>query len=61
MPITGAGPDTQLVALSPGEYVMTRSAVNRYGSNYFESLNKSVGKISRPGKANNIQLANQGG
>lgn len=61
MPITGAGPDTQLVALSPGEYVMTRAAVNRYGSNYFESLNKSVGKISRPGKANNIQLANQGG
>lgn len=61
MPITGAGPDTQLVALSPGEYVMTRAAVNRYGSNYFESLNKSVGKISRPGVANNIQLANQGG
>lgn len=61
MPITGAGPDTQLVALSPGEYVMTKAAVNRYGSNYFESLNKSVGKISRPGMANNIQLASQGG
>ena len=61
MPITGAGQDTQLVALSPGEYVMTRSAVNRYGAGYFESLNKSVGKLSRPGIANNIQLANQGG
>ena len=30
--ITGAGADTQLIAAQPGEFVMSRGAVNKYGA-----------------------------
>lgn len=59
--ITGAGPDTQLVAAQPGEIMMSKKAVDRYGANFFLDLNKSAGGTNIPKMVNNIQLAQGGG
>lgn len=61
--ITGAGPDTQLTALQPGEVVMNRSAVKALGANNLLNLNRLFGgaNANRPKFAGNIQLAQGGG
>ena len=59
--ITGAGKDTQLVAARPGEIVISKEAVNKYGANFFLRLNKSGGGTNIPRMLNNIQLAAGGG
>ena len=59
--IRGAGPDTQLIAAAPGEIVMSKKAVDRYGANFFLDLNKRAGGTNIPKIANNIQLAAGGG
>lgn len=59
--ITGAGKDTQLIAAQPGEYVISKKAVDKYGPDFFEGLNKMAGASNIPKMANNIQLAQQGG
>lgn len=59
--ITGAGPDTQLIAAQPGEIVMSKKAVDKYGSNFFLNINKRAGGTNIPKMANNIQLAAGGG
>jgi hypothetical protein len=61
MRITGAGPDTQLIAAAPGEVVMSKKAVDKYGANFFLGLNKRAGGTNIPKIANNIQLAYGGG
>ncbi len=61
MRITGAGPDTQLIAAAPGEVVMSKKAVDKYGANFFLDLNKKAGGTNIPKIANNIQLAYGGG
>lgn len=61
MRITGAGPDTQLIAAAPGEIVMSKKAVDKYGANFFLDLNKRAGGTNIPKIANNIQLAAGGG
>ena len=61
MRITGAGPDTQLIAAAPGEVVMSKKAVDKYGANFFLDLNKRAGGTNIPKIANNIQLAAGGG
>lgn len=59
--ITGAGPDTQLIAAAPGEVVMSKKAVDKYGANFFLGLNKRAGGTNVPRMVNNIQLAQGGG
>ena len=59
--VTGAGPDTQLTALQPGEIVMSKSAVNYWGANTLLGMNKAGGGTNVPKMANNIQMAAGGG
>ena len=59
--ITGAGKDTQLIAARPGEIVISKEAVNKYGANFFLRLNKSGGGTNVPKMVNNVQLASGGG
>ena len=59
--ITGAGPDTQLIAAQPGEVMISKKAVNKYGANFFLGLNKKAGGTNIPRMVNNIQLAQGGG
>lgn len=59
--ITGAGPDTQLIAAQPGEIVISKKAVDKYGAGFFLNLNKSAGGTNVPKFVNNIQLAQGGG
>lgn len=59
--ITGAGPDTQLIAAAPGEVMMSKKAVDKYGANFFLGLNKRAGGTNIPRMVNNIQLAQGGG
>lgn len=59
--ITGAGPDTQLIAAQPGEVMMSKKAVDKYGANFFLGLNKRAGGTNIPRMVNNIQLARGGG
>ena len=59
--ITGAGPDTQLLAAQPGEIVMSKKAVDTYGAGYFLGLNKAAGGTNIPKFVNRIQFAQGGG
>lgn len=59
--IKGAGPDTQLVAAQPGEFIISKNAVNTYGSQFFMNLNKESGGTNIPNFVNNIQFAQGGG
>lgn len=59
--ITGAGPDTQFIAAQPGEVMMSKKAVDKYGANFFLKLNKDAGGTNIPRMVNNIQLAQGGG
>jgi len=59
--IKGAGPDTQLVALQPGEFVMAKRAVDTYGPRFFMNINESVGATNIPKFSKGIQFANNGG
>jgi len=61
--ITGAGSDTQLTALTPGEIVMNRGAVRAIGAGNLLNLNKMHGgaNANKPKFTNNIQLAQGGG
>lgn len=59
--ITGAGPDTQLIAAQPGEVVMSKAAVDKYGADTFLKMNRMAGANNQPRFVNNIQLAQQGG
>ena len=59
--IKGAGVDTQLIAARPGEVVMSKEAVDKYGSNFFLDLNRRGGGTNVPRMVNNIQLASGGG
>ena len=59
--IKGAGPDTQLIAAQPGEFIISKNAVNTYGSQFFMNLNKESGGTNIPNFVNNIQFARGGG
>ena len=59
--IKGAGPDTQLVALQPGEFVMAKKAVDTYGPRFFMNINDSVGATNIPTFSKGIQFAQSGG
>lgn len=59
--VKGAGADTQLIAARPGEIMISKEAVDKYGANFFLGLNKSGGGTNSPKMVNNIQLARGGG
>jgi hypothetical protein len=61
--ISGAGPDTQLTALQPGEVVMNRSTVRAVGANNLLALNGMFGgpNANKPKFAGNIQFSQNGG
>lgn len=61
--ITGAGSDTQLTALTPGEIVMNRGAVRAIGAGNLLNLNKMHGgaNANKPKFTGNIQFAQNGG
>ena len=61
--ISGAGPDTQLTALQPGEIVMNRAAVKAIGAGNLLNLNGMFGgpNANKPKFTNNIQLSANGG
>ena len=59
--IKGAGPDTQLIAAQPGEIVMSRGAVSKYGADNLLAMNAAGGGNNTPRMTNNIQMNNGGG
>jgi predicted chitinase len=61
--ISGAGPDTQLTALMPGEVVMNRATVKAIGADKLLALNAKYGgsNANKPKFTNNIQFAAGGG
>ena len=61
--VPGSGPnkDTVPAMLSPGEFVMSRGAVNKYGANIMESMNAMGGGTNRPMVVERIIYANRGG
>jgi len=58
--VTGAGPDTQLVALQPGEFVMSKGAVDAYGADTLLGMNAAAGGTNSP-KMARVQSASGGG
>jgi len=61
--VPGSGPnkDTIPAMLSPGEFVMSRGAVNKFGSDTMASMNAMGGGTNRPSIVNNMVYANTGG
>lgn len=60
--ITGAGKDTQLVALQPGEVVISKKTVEKFGGpEFFLNLNAMGGGKNKPSYTNKVQLAATGG
>ena len=46
--ISGMGADTQMVALQPGEVVMSKKAVDAYGANNLLAMNAEAGGTNKP-------------
>lgn len=59
--ITGAGADTQLIAAQPGEFVMSRGAVNKYGADTLSDMNAAGGGTNKPRDNRGIQGFSGGG
>ena len=60
--ITGAGPDTQLIAAQPGEVVINKRTVDAVGADHFLGLNQQYGGpgANKP-KTATVQTASDGG
>ena len=54
-------PDTQLTALQPGEFVMSKGAVQKFGVDVLQSMNAMGGGSGVPKMMDNIQFASDGG
>ena len=59
--IRGAGADTQLIAAQPGEIVMSRGAVNKFGAGNLLAMNAAGGGSNIPRMNNGIQGFSNGG
>ena len=53
--ITGAGADTQLIAAQPGEIVMSKGAVSKYGAGNLLAMNAAAGGTNKPRDNKGIQ------
>ena len=49
--VSGAGVDTQLIAAQPGEFVMSKGAVQHFGVSTMEGMNAAGGGTNKPKKA----------
>ena len=60
--VTGAGPDTQMIAVRPGEIVVNKETVDAVGADHFLGLNKMFGGAgaNKP-KTAKVQTASGGG
>ena len=56
--VTGAGVDTQLVALQPGEFVMSKGAVDTFGVDTMMDMNAAGGGTNKPRMANVKRVGN---
>ena len=61
--IPGSGPDKDTVPamLTPGEFVMSRGAVQNYGTDTLESMNAMGGGTNLPKRINDVTYASGGG
>ncbi len=59
--VTGAGPDTQVTVLQPGEIVFSKPAVDYWGADKLLAMNKMGGGTNVPKFVNNIQMVSGGG
>merc|ERR1711991_105492 len=61
--VPGSGPnkDTVPAMLAPGEFVMSRGAVQKYGSSTLASMNAAGGGTNRPTMLNGTLYAQTGG
>jgi hypothetical protein len=59
--ITGAGADTQLIAAQPGEIVMSKGAVSKYGAGNLLAMNAAGGGTNKPRDNKGIQGFSGGG
>ena len=59
--IKGAEPDTQLIAAQPGEVMMSRDAVQKYGADTLLGMNAAAGGSNVPEMAEGIQKMSGGG
>lgn len=55
------GTDVVPAMLTPGEFIMSRGAVEKYGTDTLESMNAVGGGTNRPQKMNGVTYANEGG
>ena len=59
--VTGAEPDTQLIAAQPGEVMMSKGAVEKYGAETLLGMNAAAGGSNVPEMAENVQKMSGGG
>ena len=59
--VTGAEPDTQLIAAQPGEVMMSKDAVSQYGADTLLGMNAAAGGSNVPEMAENVQKMSGGG
>lgn len=59
--VRGAGKDTQMIVAQPGEVVISKKAVDKFGPQLFLDLNKAGGGTNVPKFMSGIQLAQEGG
>ena len=59
--VRGGGKDTQMIVAQPGEFVMSKGAVDKFGPKLFLDLNKAGGGTNVPKFLNKLQFAQQGG
>ena len=60
MDIPGAGADRQLIAAQPGEFVIPKDTVLKYGKDYFENLVASTDSNSTPARMGESKKAKAG-
>lgn len=58
--VSGAGMDTQLVALQPGEIVMSKKAVDAYGADTLLGMNADAGGTNKPKTAKVMSVSGGG-
>ena len=61
--VKGAGKDTQMIVAQPGEVVMSKAAVDKFGAPFLLNLNKLGGGTNKPdfSKFSDLQFAQGGG
>ena len=59
--VRGGGKDTQMIVAQPGEVVISKKAVDKFGPQLFLDLNKAGGGTNVPKFMSGLQLAAEGG